>query len=360
METRYQVFVSSTYEDLKAERQEVMHALLELECIPAGMELFPAANEDQWSLIKKVIKECDYYIVISAGRYGSLGPEGQSYTEMEYRYAVELGKPVIGFLHKDPLQLPAARVEQTDEGRGKLKTFRELLQQKMCKYWETPAELGSVVSRSLVRLTKTTPAIGWIRADEATEALAAAEVLRLRRRIEELESKLAEARSSAPAGSDKLAQGDDKFSVDFSFSTTDATGQDWTWNYSFDVSWSDLFYDVGPPMINEATDLQIRNALNETVRNRSQETRHHDKRLKDHKRPRNFKIADHDFQTIKIQLRALGLIAKSEKARSIKDTDTYWTLTPYGDQVLTRLRAIQKDDAPTAPVGSSDEAENQG
>lgn len=73
METRYQVFVSSTYEDLKAERQEVMHALLELDCIPAGMELFPAANEDQWSLIKKVIKECDYYIVISAGRYGS-GP----------------------------------------------------------------------------------------------------------------------------------------------------------------------------------------------------------------------------------------------------------------------------------------------
>jgi len=44
----------------------------------------------------------------------------------------------------------------------------------MCKYWETPAELGSVVSRSLVRLTKTTPAIGWVRADEATEALAAA------------------------------------------------------------------------------------------------------------------------------------------------------------------------------------------
>ncbi len=150
METRYQVFVSSTYEDLKAERQEVMHALLKLECIPAGMELFPAANEDQWSLIKKVIKECDYYIVISAGRYGSLGPEGQSYTEMEYRYAVELGKPVIGFLHKDPLQLPAARVEQTDEGRGKLKTFRELLQQKMCKYWETPSSARSSVGASCV------------------------------------------------------------------------------------------------------------------------------------------------------------------------------------------------------------------
>jgi hypothetical protein len=28
----------------------------------------------------------------------------------------------------------------------------------------------------------------------------------------------------------------------------------------------------------------------------------------------------------------------------VKDTDTYWTLTPYGDEVMTRLRAIRRDD----------------
>lgn len=356
MEKRYQVFVSSTYEDLKAERQEVMHALLELDCIPAGMELFPAANEDQWSLIKKVINECDYYIVISAGRYGSLGPQGHSFTEMEYRYAVDAGKPVIAFLHKDPLQLPAARVEQTDDGRAKLDAFRELLQQRVCKFWETSAELGSVASRSLVRLTKTTPAIGWIRADEVTDALAAAEVLRLRKRIEELEGKLQEARSSAPAGSEKLAQADDRYSVDFTFATTDAKGQDWTWNYSLDASWNELFYDIGPLMINEATDSQFRAALNESLRHRSRETRDKDKGLKDHERARSFKVSDHDFQTIKIQLRALGLIAKSQRPRSIKDVYTYWTLTPYGDQVLTTLRAIPKDSG-SADAGEAERAE---
>ena len=88
MDKRYQVFVSSTYEDLNAERQEVMQALLELDCMPAGMELFPAANDDQWTLIKRVIDDCDYYIVIIGGRYGSIGPEGISYTQMEYAYAV--------------------------------------------------------------------------------------------------------------------------------------------------------------------------------------------------------------------------------------------------------------------------------
>lgn len=66
---KYQVFVSSTYEDLVPERQEIMHALLELDCIPAGMELFPAADEDQWSLIKGVIDDCDYYLVVIGGRY---------------------------------------------------------------------------------------------------------------------------------------------------------------------------------------------------------------------------------------------------------------------------------------------------
>src|SRR6266704_2128879 len=99
---RYQVFVSSTYEDLQMERQEVMQALLELDCIPSGMELFPAADEDQWSLIKRVIDDCDYYIVIIAGRYGSIGPEGKSYTQMEYEYAAQKSIPVFGFLHAEP------------------------------------------------------------------------------------------------------------------------------------------------------------------------------------------------------------------------------------------------------------------
>src|SRR6516164_7657763 len=114
-EKRYQVFVSSTFQDLQQERQEVIQALLELDCIPSGMELFPAANEDQWTLIKKVIDDCDYYIVIVAGRYGSVGPDGRGYTEMEYLYAVETGKPIIGFLYKNPDLLPVNRCEISAE-----------------------------------------------------------------------------------------------------------------------------------------------------------------------------------------------------------------------------------------------------
>jgi hypothetical protein len=130
MGKRYQVFVSSTYEDLREERSEVMHALLELDCIPSGMELFPAANEDQWTLIKKVIDDCDYYVVIIGGRYGSVHSSGKSYTQMEYEYALSKQKPTIAFLHENLGAISASKTETTEEGKQKLEAFRQLAKTK--------------------------------------------------------------------------------------------------------------------------------------------------------------------------------------------------------------------------------------
>jgi hypothetical protein len=163
MEKRYQVFVSSTFSDLQEERQEVIQALLELDCIPSGMELFPAANDDQWTLIKKVIDDCDYYVVIVAGRYGSIGAGGLSYTEMEYRYALAKGKPILGFLQKNSGKKSHDRSEADPQKKKRLNLFRDLVKKKHCRFWDSPADLGQHVSRSLVKLQKTHPAVGWVR-----------------------------------------------------------------------------------------------------------------------------------------------------------------------------------------------------
>ena len=121
IDKRYQVFASSTYTDLLEERAEGMQALLELDCMPAGMELFLAANEQQWNWIKKVIDESDYYIVNVGGRYGTLSEvTGMSYTEMEYRYALETGKPVIAFLHEFPSKIETGKSEESPQSRKKL------------------------------------------------------------------------------------------------------------------------------------------------------------------------------------------------------------------------------------------------
>jgi hypothetical protein len=70
--TKYQIFVSSTYEDLKSERNQVIRAVLEMGHIPVGMEMFSAADEQQWQIISRHIDESDYYAVIVAHRYGSM------------------------------------------------------------------------------------------------------------------------------------------------------------------------------------------------------------------------------------------------------------------------------------------------
>lgn len=321
-----------------------MQALLELDCMPAGMELFPAANEDQWTLIKKVIDDCDYYIVIVAGRYGSVGPDGRSYTEMEYRYAIESGKPAIGFIHKDPGSLPASRCEQSDEGKAKLDAFRALVQRKMCRFWDSPADLGSQVSRSLVKLIKTHPAVGWVRGDLVPDVAAAEEILRLRNRIEELQGRLAAASRQAPEGTASLAQGDDRFLVRFAFQSHPQGKLLEATNYSHkvDIAWNDIFAAVSPLMIDEASESRLRSALNEIVEAHARRALKEDAAVKGMVL-RNFRVLEDDFQTTKVQLRALGLIAKNLKPRSVKDTQTYWTLTPYGDTVMTRLRAIERE-----------------
>ena len=125
MDKRYQIFVSSTFADLKDERQQVIQALMEMDCIPSGMELFPAQDDEQWDFIRRVINDCDYYLLIIGGRYGSLSGDGVSYTEKEFDYAVSIGLKVIALLHESPDEIPVAKSEVNPDLREKLEAFRQ-------------------------------------------------------------------------------------------------------------------------------------------------------------------------------------------------------------------------------------------
>lgn len=163
---RHQVFLSSTYTDLKEERAEVLQAIWELDCIPTGMEAFVASNESQWDVIKGVIDECDYYVLIVGGRYGSMTDEGISYTEKEFDYAKNIGLPILAFVRAAPDQIPAGKTEKEDAGRARLEAFRrKVMAAHPVGQWTSAKELGGLVSRSLVREIKVNPRPGWIRND---------------------------------------------------------------------------------------------------------------------------------------------------------------------------------------------------
>ena len=72
MQKKYQIFISSTYEDLKDERKKVQDTILRMYHFPIGMEMFSAGNVDQWKVIRETIDSSDYYILLVGHRYGSI------------------------------------------------------------------------------------------------------------------------------------------------------------------------------------------------------------------------------------------------------------------------------------------------
>lgn len=122
---KYQVFISSTYEDLKDERQKVVATILKSYHIPIGMEMFSADDAEQWKVIQNTIMQSDYYVLILKHRYGSLTKEGISFTEKEYDYARKIGIPILPFVISDEASVAGNYVESDPIKREKLVKFKE-------------------------------------------------------------------------------------------------------------------------------------------------------------------------------------------------------------------------------------------
>lgn len=333
MEVKHQVFVSSTYRDLIEERKAVIHALLELDCIPAGMELFPATDEDAWTLIKEIIDDCDYYILIIAGKYGSTNAEGVSFTEMEFDYAVSTNKPIITFLHQDIDKLNAANTEKNEAMQKKLSAFREKAGVKHCKFWSTPDDLGGKVSRSLVQLRKRHPSLGWVPGKYAASEMMLREMQELKAKVTQYDMEMLLGTTAAPPGTELLAQGTDPVQIELSLKTDEKHTKE---NFNLKTNWDMLFSYCGPSMMNECTDEELFSRIKLALLHVAPENIIKFNTL-------NGMILPYVFEDkIRIQLQALGLITPGIKKRAVADTTSYWRLTPYGGKYLLRLSAVKK------------------
>lgn len=207
MDKKYQVFVSSTYTDLIEERQAVSRAVLDMGHIPAGMEMFPAADIEQLTYIKKVIDGCDYYVLIIGARYGSLDGAGVSYTEREYEYAVESGKTVLAFLHANIDQVALGKSDKDDDKHAKLVAFMKRVSQgRLIQYWDSPMALRANAIVSLQKAFSESPQVGWVRADTVATSAAMSDVIKYRNENDELRQKLTAVQQSVqPKFSDAAA-----------------------------------------------------------------------------------------------------------------------------------------------------------
>ena len=120
-----------------------------------------------------MIDMSDYYILIVAGRYGSIVPEESiSYTEKEYKYAVENDIPILTFLCNDLSKISACKMWKNDEEKVNIERFRnQLKEDRMVAFYSDIGDLTTKILSALSDAIKNSPRKGWVRADKVEETL---------------------------------------------------------------------------------------------------------------------------------------------------------------------------------------------
>jgi len=210
---RFQVFISSTYEDLQDIRSEIIEQLFRTNCIPVGMEMFPASNRPAWEIIKKMIDDSDCVVLILAKKYGSLDSSGISYTEKEFDYA-NPRKPVLVF----PQRLTAAEEDALDE---EMRRFRaKAIFGRHVGFWETAGRLLAVINSDLHMELNENRHEGWVRGGYAMNE----HVGVLKKTVSELTSNLETQLSSVPRIHELSETINNRVDAIFSLATADRRG----------------------------------------------------------------------------------------------------------------------------------------
>lgn len=328
MEKKYQVFVSSTFRDLVDERQDTIRSILDLGHIPAGMELFPAADIEQLAYIKKVIDECDYYVLIMGGRYGSLDPEGISFTEREYDYAVENGKVVLAFPHGDLASIPVGKSETAERMRTNLSEFRaKVMAGRLVREWTTREQLEALVVKALVHATSHHPAIGWIRGNAAASEDLLREINTLRIENQDLKQQNDKLKQSINPSLPDLASGEEIYNLRFTYKTTGPRPQKREVKIKF--TWNEIFIAIANNISAPKSTLLISSFIKNYL-------------LENKGKSFTYSLLDSEAAIIKNQLVALGLI-EAYVGKTIKDgaLHEFMRLTDIGKIKLAELLAIK-------------------
>lgn len=160
---RMRVYLSSTFEDLRAYRTAVFDALEKAGLDVARMEAYTAADERPLDRCLDDVARSEIYVGIFGWRYGyepPVGhgnPDGNSITELEYRQAERLQlRKLLFFAHPDTEEGWDPPFKDTATGAGergaKLNRLRkELGTEKTASFYRTPGELATLVLAAIMR-----------------------------------------------------------------------------------------------------------------------------------------------------------------------------------------------------------------
>lgn len=326
MTKKFQIFISSTFEDLKQERDQVMKAILEIGHIPVGMEMFSAADEEQWQIIKRQIEEVDYYLVIAAHRYGSIASDGIGYTEKEYDYAKSIGIPTIGFVIKEDAQWDNNHIDKDAQKIELLRNFKGTIKSKMVNFWSNKDELNAKVIASLTKAFTSHPRDGWIRSSQSTHinpetinelSRLSSENSELRKKISELEKK---DKKDEFVEILKILEHNKK-NINL-FSLTERK-----WIEQNKKSLLFIFERISEITEDEATEIEINQQIKLGIPTPD-----------GHEIARDYPLPKNHISNWLADLSSLELMEISKKKHAVSDNNTYWTLSNKGRSLHKNLR----------------------
>jgi hypothetical protein len=144
------VFISSTFQDLKDHREAVYVALRRLGHESVAVEDWAATDQPPLERSLADVRASDVAVFLVAWRYGYI-PVGEQYsiTELEYRAARDAGLPCLVFL--TPEDAPWPRKHFDDDAAAINRFRRQLVEQSVVAFFDSPATLAAQVAASLHR-----------------------------------------------------------------------------------------------------------------------------------------------------------------------------------------------------------------
>jgi hypothetical protein len=146
------IYLSSTYEDLGEHRQAVYRLLRQMGHDVISMEDYSASGRPPKEKCLADVGSCEVYVGLFAWRYGFIPPgEIKAITELEYREALDAGKPCLIFLLADDAPWSAALI---DRDRTAIESLRgELQANHVVDFFHTEEELATGVSVAVSNLS---------------------------------------------------------------------------------------------------------------------------------------------------------------------------------------------------------------
>ncbi|OIO75509.1 MAG: hypothetical protein AUJ85_02795 [Elusimicrobia bacterium CG1_02_37_114] len=104
---RYKIFVSGVQKELKEERRAIKYFIQANYLLSEYFDIFlfedlPAKSESSKEVYIDEINDSDIYMGILGGEYGTIGKDGLSATEREYRQAKKKSKTIFAFIKNVP------------------------------------------------------------------------------------------------------------------------------------------------------------------------------------------------------------------------------------------------------------------